>query len=85
MYKCLCDCGNEIIVRDSNLRSGNTQSCGCLTMSHGELQIAKLLDKANIKYASEYSVNIDEFKGWFDFAVIDDDSNPLYFIEYDGK
>lgn len=85
LYKCLCDCGNEIIVRDSNLRSGNTQSCGCLTMSHGELQISNLLNKANIKYIPEYPINIDEFKGRFDFALIDGNGNPLYFIEYDGK
>ena len=27
---CECDCGNTIIVSGSNLRSGNTKSCGCL-------------------------------------------------------
>ena len=29
-WVCRCDCGNEIIVSTSNLRSGNTKSCGCL-------------------------------------------------------
>ena len=29
-WVCKCDCGNEIIVQGYNLRSGNTQSCGCL-------------------------------------------------------
>ena len=28
--KCQCDCGNECEVRGSSLRSGSTQSCGCL-------------------------------------------------------
>lgn len=28
-WRCLCDCGNEIIVRGQNLTNGNTQSCGC--------------------------------------------------------
>lgn len=28
-YRCRCDCGNECIVRGSNLRNGNTKSCGC--------------------------------------------------------
>jgi hypothetical protein len=30
MYKCVCDCGNEIIVSATHLISGHTQSCGCL-------------------------------------------------------
>ena len=32
LYKCKCDCGNEIIVRGNALTSGNTQSCGCLSL-----------------------------------------------------
>lgn len=27
---CVCDCGNKIIVNSSNLKNGNTKSCGCL-------------------------------------------------------
>lgn len=29
-WKCLCDCGNYIVRVGSNLRNGNTKSCGCL-------------------------------------------------------
>ena len=28
-WRCLCDCGNELIVESGNLASGHTQSCGC--------------------------------------------------------
>ena len=28
-WKCKCDCGNETIVRGTNLRDGSTLSCGC--------------------------------------------------------
>ena len=30
LWECVCDCGNKSIVNSSNLRSGNTKSCGCL-------------------------------------------------------
>lgn len=29
-WRCMCDCGNEVIAVGSNLRTGWTQSCGCL-------------------------------------------------------
>lgn len=29
LWSCRCDCGREIIAATSNLRSGNTESCGC--------------------------------------------------------
>lgn len=28
-FQCLCDCGKEKEVMGSNLKSGNTRSCGC--------------------------------------------------------
>lgn len=29
-WECLCDCGNKVYVATSKLKSGHTQSCGCL-------------------------------------------------------
>lgn len=29
-WLCRCDCGAEVVVSSNHLRSGNTQSCGCL-------------------------------------------------------
>lgn len=30
LWRCRCECGNEVIVSGGHLRSGNTKSCGCL-------------------------------------------------------
>ena len=30
-WKCKCDCGNTTVVHGSNLRTGHTKSCGCVT------------------------------------------------------
>jgi len=32
-WLCKCDCGNELVVRGSYLRSGNKDSCGCESKS----------------------------------------------------
>lgn len=31
MWKCRCECGNEVIVQGKRLRNGTTRSCGCLS------------------------------------------------------
>lgn len=33
VWKCKCDCGNEVNVPTSRLKNGNTKSCGCLGRS----------------------------------------------------
>ena len=33
-WLCNCDCGNEIIVQNGNLHTGNTKSCGCLRLEN---------------------------------------------------
>ena len=29
-FRCLCDCGREVVVRGSSLRYGSSTSCGCI-------------------------------------------------------
>lgn len=33
-WKCKCDCGNETVVYTNNLKTKNTQSCGCFSLTH---------------------------------------------------
>ena len=40
-WRCVCDCGNEVVVRGEYLKSGHTKSCGCNksishTITHGK-------------------------------------------------
>lgn len=30
MWRCKCECGNEVVVRGKRLRNGTTKSCGCI-------------------------------------------------------
>lgn len=29
-FRCVCDCGGEVVTHTNSLRTGNTKSCGCL-------------------------------------------------------
>ena len=44
-WNCICKCGTERIVLGQSLKSGVSQSCGCLNMSHGEKKIQDLFNK----------------------------------------
>lgn len=80
LYRCLCDCGNEIILQTNLLTTHHTSSCGCL-LSYYNMYIKQLLIENNIKHKSEYTVIINGSMYRFDFYL------PQYnlCIEYDGK
>lgn len=51
-YKCQCDCGDQITVRGSSLRTSNTASCGCL-----QKEIAGAVNRNHGKrHTTEYSI-----------------------------
>ena len=35
LWRCICKCGGEKIVRGGNLKNGNTKSCGCQSVRRG--------------------------------------------------
>jgi len=84
-WRCKCDCGTIKEVAARHLKSGDIQSCGCLNISHGEFTIQQILDRNNIPYIKEYHPIDLEFNGRYDFAIVNDNNEILYFIEYDGK
>jgi hypothetical protein len=42
LWKCLCDCNQEVIVTGSNLTNNSTKSCGCLRKEIGKSRIIDL-------------------------------------------
>ena len=40
-WRCRCECGKEILVTGKSLRSGNTQSCGCLNRDINAERLSK--------------------------------------------
>ena len=86
-WHCKCDCGNEKDIKGTNLSRGVTQSCGCMTQSHGEFLIEQLLKENNIQYQTEYleKACLLPTGGYarFDFKCVWLDI--VYYIEFDGN
>lgn len=85
LWKCKCDCGNDIIVTYGHLINGDTKSCGCIK-SQGERKIKNILSQNNIIYESQKTFEDCRFPDTniparFDFYL------PEYniLIEYDGQ
>ena len=84
IWKCQCDCGNITNVLASNLKSGNTKSCGCIK-SFGEQTIIKILKENNIDFIYQYKADSCKFLDSGYNAIFDFYVNNTYIIEYDGE
>jgi hypothetical protein len=50
-FECLCDCGKAVVVSSTNLKSGNSKSCGCLN-----IESASRTKKIHgLRHSSEYN------------------------------
>ena len=85
-YKCQCDCGNIGIFNIDDVRSGHTSSCGCVK-SKGEMIISKILRENNIIFKQQYTFEDLKYKEKlkFDFAILDNNNDLQYLIEYQGE
>ena len=52
IWKCKCECGEEVLVSTTQLLSGKKKSCGCL-QSFGEFLIKKILQENNISFVQQ--------------------------------
>jgi hypothetical protein len=64
-WKCRCDCGKLCVVRSANLKSGNTQSCGCVA------------DKIRHTKRNDPNCNAEDFIGrHFGLLVVEKEIKP---------
>lgn len=84
---CKCDCGNIIKPTYSDLITGNTKSCGCMS-SRGEAKILEILLSNNINFKKQFVFSdLVSSRGGnlrFDFAILKENNDLDYLIEYDG-
>ena len=73
-WKCLCDCGNEIIASGSNLKSGNTTSCGCYAK--------ECIGKVNLIHGGS---NSSLFSVWADMRSRCTNNNRKCYKYYGGR
>ena len=88
LWLCKCDCGNYCEKTRHALFNG-TKSCGCIKSSYGETIVNNILKEKGLKRIREYKyidcLSPNGFPCKFDFAVIDENFNVLFLIEYQGK
>ena len=88
-WYCDCDCGTKHHeVSGHHLKNGRILSCGCL-MSKGEAKIAHLLSDSNVNFKTQVMVKecLLSTGGHprFDFAILKQNGDIGYFIEYQGE
>ena len=73
-WRCKCECGQEVLVRSSSLRSGVTISCGCLQ--------SEMMKKFNQENKTK-KFNYYEFLENGDIKVYSDDKEKFFLVNGD--
>lgn len=86
---CQCDCGSQPIEAANNiLKNGYKRSCGCIK-SLGEDIIEGILLQYKCNFQREFKfedcISPKGVAYRFDFAVLDDNNNLKFLIEFDGR
>jgi hypothetical protein len=68
-WKCLCDCGKQVLVRGDSLTSRNTNSCGCLLV---QVDLSYFLGNSNRKHLSSLNrvKKLSRLPKWANLAKI---------------
>lgn len=82
-WLCICDCGNNVIVRGNGLKNGHTKSCGCLQREYTS-KISKRQNKYDLsgEYGIGYTTKGEEF--YFDLEDYDKIKDYCWCIDKKG-
>ena len=85
-FKCTCSCGTKTTVERTNLLSGHTRSCGCIS-SWANKEMDDILTKLNILFKREYRFDDcrDKKPLPFDFAIFNEVNELIGLIELNGS
>jgi hypothetical protein len=75
---CRCDCGSEVKVRGTNLRTGNTTSCGCRRQ---EVSTQRALHHG----AARRGRMLPEYISWVEMRKRCSNRNLPAFVDYGGR
>lgn len=62
-WKCLCECGNEIFSITSNLKSGNTISCGCIRTKNKNTRLYRIWSGMKSRCYNPNATHYNEYGG----------------------
>lgn len=81
LWKCLCECGNEVTVNVNSLRTGKTKSCGCLKdecLLQGRLGLVKSLTTHGKSKTTEHHI-------WQNIIYRCHNENSRQYKDYGGR
>lgn len=78
MWRCLCDCGKEVVVKADHLRRGDTQSCGCINIGRQKGIPKKHGFACNGKHERLYDV-------WLSMRTRCENPKHVHYPNYGGR
>lgn len=82
-WKCKCECGNEVVVTASHLRSGHTKSCGCYSR-----EMSKCKEVKHRKHGLTFEVGRKPtrlYRIWSQMKTRCFNLNDEHFKDYGGR
>ena len=80
-WRCACSCGNMVVVVRSELKTGDTKSCGCLRKETAHLQ-----GKKNTKHGcAREGLEPSEYRSWVEMRRRCTNRNSIGYRYYGGR